>query len=173
MVLKSVNQTFLNDLSPVCRYSTAKSLMKPCYSDCAEQTLKTLASKFKEIQFNSRLEPALCCSFINTRGEIIWYCHDAICILIQIWWYYYDTIHIIYTFFNIFRFLNSNHRIIEYIIQKQYISSSILWYHDMYLDDCIMINHDMWCIISHLINTWVNFAITKPADAMIPKNKAS
>ena len=51
-------------------------------------------------------------------------------------------------FINIPRFLNNNLlRIIEYIIQKVYISWPIFLYHDTYLIDCIMIYIDTQCIL--------------------------
>ena len=54
----------------------------------------------------------------------------------------------IYRAYTVFRFLNLS--IIEYIIQKRYVSSSIFLYHDMYLDDCIMLYCDTWCVVSPL-----------------------
>ena len=53
-------------------------------------------------------------------------------------------------FGDIFRFLNSNLSVIEYIIQKRYVSSSIFLYHDVHRDDWITIYHDTWCILSPL-----------------------
>ena len=54
-------------------------------------------------------------------------------------------------FLNISRFLNINLRKIENIIQKRYVSSSIFLYHDTYLDDCITIYCNTWCIISPIL----------------------
>ena len=83
------------------------------------------------------------------RGEIMKYCHDMIRISIQVSRYNYNTIHIIYAIFYIFRFLNSNLRMIQYIVQKRYISSSSSFlYHNTYVDDCITKYCDMWCIVS-------------------------
>ena len=61
-------------------------------------------------------------------------------------WLRYDTyIFVIYLYF-----FKSNFRIIEYIVQKRYKSSSISMFHDIYLGDCIMTYRDTRCTISPL-----------------------
>ena len=62
-------------------------------------------------------EPVLL-PYLLIRGEMIRYCHNTICIPIQVSRYDYDTIRYIWymQFINIFRFSNSNLRKIEYII---------------------------------------------------------
>ena len=142
---------FLNEF-----YATLISL-KPVPEGPTDTCMDSVNSSARQARINRKpLPEPMMTQFIDAsiRGETIRYCHDMIHISIQVSWYKlrYDTYML---FFDIFKFLNSNLRIIEYIIQKRCVSSSILLYIDTYLDDCITIHRDTWCIVWPLASIYI------------------